>query len=382
MIEALHDFMPAACQWNVPHGGFFVWMTLPAGHRRQGDAAARGHRPGRLRAGDGVLRRRLRLGLDAAVVLLPHARADPRGRTPPGRRPRGGDGAARDLRRHPRPPTCPAAATTAPERTSHDRIPSSCSPAASPTSATSRCARADVRPRRCGPPASRWPSATWTPVCSPPCSPTRPRAWCRCCTARAARTARSARSSTCSASRTSAPARPPAAPRSTSRSPSPWSRASASPRRRACACRTRRSASSAPPQVMDAVMARLGLPIVVKPARSGSALGCTLVESAADLPDAMVNAFAYGVGGADRARTSPAPRSRCPSSTTAPARGRCPRWRSSPTGRSTTTPLATPPAPRSSRSRPSCPPTSSPSARGWPSRPTRRSACATCRAPT
>ena len=47
-------------------------------------------------------------------------------------------------------------------------------------------------------------------------------------------------------------------------------------------------------QVMDAVIARLGLPIVVKPARSGSALGCTLVESAADLPDAMVNAFAYG----------------------------------------------------------------------------------------
>ena len=47
-------------------------------------------------------------------------------------------------------------------------------------------------------------------------------------------------------------------------------------------------------QVMDAVVARLGLPIVVKPARSGSALGCSLVEDAADLPDAMVNAFAYG----------------------------------------------------------------------------------------
>jgi D-alanine-D-alanine ligase len=47
-------------------------------------------------------------------------------------------------------------------------------------------------------------------------------------------------------------------------------------------------------EVMDAVVSRLGLPIVVKPARSGSALGCALVESAADLPDAMVNAFAYG----------------------------------------------------------------------------------------
>jgi DNA-binding transcriptional MocR family regulator len=31
MVEALHDLMPAACRWNVPHGGFFVWMTLPSG---------------------------------------------------------------------------------------------------------------------------------------------------------------------------------------------------------------------------------------------------------------------------------------------------------------------------------------------------------------
>jgi DNA-binding transcriptional MocR family regulator len=31
MIEALHDLMPAACRWNVPHGGFFVWMSLPPG---------------------------------------------------------------------------------------------------------------------------------------------------------------------------------------------------------------------------------------------------------------------------------------------------------------------------------------------------------------
>jgi D-alanine-D-alanine ligase len=47
-------------------------------------------------------------------------------------------------------------------------------------------------------------------------------------------------------------------------------------------------------QVMDALVARLGLPVVVKPARSGSALGCTLVSTPAELPDAMVNAFAYG----------------------------------------------------------------------------------------
>jgi D-alanine-D-alanine ligase len=45
---------------------------------------------------------------------------------------------------------------------------------------------------------------------------------------------------------------------------------------------------------MDALVSRLGLPLVVKPTRSGSALGCTLVETAAELPDAMVAGFAYG----------------------------------------------------------------------------------------
>ncbi|HQR28046.1 MAG TPA: PLP-dependent aminotransferase family protein [Nocardioides sp.] len=31
MIAALHDFLPPSCSWNVPHGGFFVWLTLPPG---------------------------------------------------------------------------------------------------------------------------------------------------------------------------------------------------------------------------------------------------------------------------------------------------------------------------------------------------------------
>jgi DNA-binding transcriptional MocR family regulator len=31
MIAALEDFMPAACTWTRPHGGFFVWVTLPPG---------------------------------------------------------------------------------------------------------------------------------------------------------------------------------------------------------------------------------------------------------------------------------------------------------------------------------------------------------------
>lgn len=46
--------------------------------------------------------------------------------------------------------------------------------------------------------------------------------------------------------------------------------------------------------VMESLVTRLGLPLMVKPTRSGSALGCTVVRDRADLPAAMVNAFAYG----------------------------------------------------------------------------------------
>jgi DNA-binding transcriptional MocR family regulator len=31
MVEALDDLMPAAARWNVPDGGFYVWVTLPDG---------------------------------------------------------------------------------------------------------------------------------------------------------------------------------------------------------------------------------------------------------------------------------------------------------------------------------------------------------------
>ena len=31
MVSALDDLMPAACSWNVPDGGFYVWLTLPPG---------------------------------------------------------------------------------------------------------------------------------------------------------------------------------------------------------------------------------------------------------------------------------------------------------------------------------------------------------------
>nr|WP_300147396.1 D-alanine--D-alanine ligase [Propionicimonas sp.] len=39
---------------------------------------------------------------------------------------------------------------------------------------------------------------------------------------------------------------------------------------------------------------RIGFPMIVKPARSGSALGCAKVSSTEDLPSAMVGAYAYG----------------------------------------------------------------------------------------
>jgi D-alanine-D-alanine ligase len=46
--------------------------------------------------------------------------------------------------------------------------------------------------------------------------------------------------------------------------------------------------------VMDAIIAMVGLPLIVKPARGGSALGCTAVREASALAGAMVGAFAYG----------------------------------------------------------------------------------------
>jgi D-alanine-D-alanine ligase len=46
--------------------------------------------------------------------------------------------------------------------------------------------------------------------------------------------------------------------------------------------------------VLAAVVERLGLPLVVKPARGGSALGVSVVRGAEELPRAMVQCFAYG----------------------------------------------------------------------------------------
>ncbi len=45
--------------------------------------------------------------------------------------------------------------------------------------------------------------------------------------------------------------------------------------------------------VLDAVVTSLGLPIIVKPTKGGSALGASVVREPADLPAAMVGSFAY-----------------------------------------------------------------------------------------
>ncbi|MBC7373725.1 MAG: D-alanine--D-alanine ligase [Frankiales bacterium] len=46
--------------------------------------------------------------------------------------------------------------------------------------------------------------------------------------------------------------------------------------------------------VLDRLVGHLGLPLMVKPARGGSALGCTTVDKADELPSAMVSCFSYG----------------------------------------------------------------------------------------
>jgi D-alanine-D-alanine ligase len=46
--------------------------------------------------------------------------------------------------------------------------------------------------------------------------------------------------------------------------------------------------------VLEHVVARLGLPLFVKPARGGSALGATQVLTARELPNAMMACFGYG----------------------------------------------------------------------------------------
>ena len=184
------------------------------------------------------------------------------------------------------------------------------------------------------------------------------------------------------ASRTSAPGRPPAAPPSTSRSPSPWSPGSGitTPesvclphetfRELGAADRDggrRRPAGAAAHR--QAGQERLGAGLLARADRRGAPRrdGERLRLRPGGAHRALRGRHGGGRAG-DRRRQRP-PRA---------ARGR----RSSRTAASTTTPRATPPAPPSSRYPRRCPPPRWPSAPGsrWP--PTRRSGCATSRAPT
>ncbi|MDO4913324.1 MAG: D-alanine--D-alanine ligase [Bifidobacteriaceae bacterium] len=47
-------------------------------------------------------------------------------------------------------------------------------------------------------------------------------------------------------------------------------------------------------KIIDLLISSLGLPLFVKPTMGGSALGCTFVHTADQLPQAMVGCFAYG----------------------------------------------------------------------------------------
>lgn len=47
-------------------------------------------------------------------------------------------------------------------------------------------------------------------------------------------------------------------------------------------------------QVLDALVAKLGLPLMLKPDQGGSALGARVVREAEELPSAMVGALSYG----------------------------------------------------------------------------------------
>ena len=255
MVEALARHDAGQRPVERADGGFYVWLTLPPGLDAKAMlpravTARVAYVPGTAFFADGFGGRCMRLS-----YCYPHAGADPGGRTPAGRRDRGGAGAARDLRRHwPRtaielPPQRRTTLADGPDTRSVSRPRVLVLAGGLSTSATSRCAPGAGWPRRCARPASRSTSATSDadllaalrddpPACVRAAAARRDR--------RGRRAARGARAGRHALRRR--PARRPAGSRSTSRSPRRWSAAPASPRRRRCACRTRPSASSARPR--------------------------------------------------------------------------------------------------------------------------------------
>ena len=113
MIAALHDFMPASCTWNVPDGGFFVWLGLPPGIDAKAMlpravTARVAYVPGTAFFADGFGSSSMRLSF-----CYPTPERIREGVRRLAGRPRGRDGAARRPSAPPaRPTSCPAAATT------------------------------------------------------------------------------------------------------------------------------------------------------------------------------------------------------------------------------------------------------------------------------
>ena len=236
--------------------------------------------------------------------------------------------------------------------------PSSCWPAASPTSATSRCAPAGGWPRRCARPASRRSSATSTPACCRRCWPSRPTCVVPMLHGESGRGRRDPRGARpARRRRTSGPARRPAAWRSTSRSPSQWSSRPgvATPTSVCLPHETFRELGAA--EVMDAVLGA-----------AGAAAGRQARPQAA--PPSAARWSCHAGRAARRRWSTPSPTGRWRSSSASSpgtevsrarrrrrdrARAPCPRSRSGPTAASTTTPRATPPGPPSSSCRPALP---------------------------
>ena len=109
--------------------------------------------------------------------------------------------------------------------------------------------------------------------------------------------------------------------------------------------------------VLDAVVDQLGLPLVVKPAKGGSALGFSVVRTASELPSAMVGVLRVRPGRADRAVVEGIEVAVPVVDLDGTSRA-LPAVEIRPTGASTTTPPATPRARPSSSYRPRLDPTS------------------------
>ena len=168
------------------------------------------------------------------------------------------------------------------------------------------------------------PTRAWS-AGSRPSSPTSPSSPC---TGPAARTAPSSRCSSSSASPTPAPASP--------RACSAWTRSRPST---GCARRGSRRPTGSPSaptafrelgaaDAFEEIEARLGLPLVVKPAGQGSALGVRFAAAAGEVPAGLVAALSYDdrvlierhVAGRELAVVGPRRRGRCRSSRRSPSR--------------------------------------------------------------